>query len=96
MNDQVVEAAGAHVYLEPRAAAYLEDKVLDAEVDSEGKAHFSLGLQGPAQVQYLRVHDREQFGTHSAQNCSRSWTGPGAPGPSCGARTAWGTMIFWR
>ena len=49
-DDQVVEAAGAHVYLEPRAAAYLEDKVLDAEVDSEGKAHFSLGLQGPAQV----------------------------------------------
>jgi iron-sulfur cluster assembly protein len=45
-NDQVVEAAGAHVYLEPQAAAYLEDKVLDAEVDSEGKAHFSLGMQG--------------------------------------------------
>ena len=50
VNDQVVEAAGAHVYLEPRAAAYLEDKVLDAEVDSEGKAHFSLGLQGSGQV----------------------------------------------
>jgi Fe-S cluster assembly iron-binding protein IscA len=45
-NDQVVEAAGAHVYLEPQAAAYLEDKVLDAEVDNEGKARFSLGLQG--------------------------------------------------
>ena len=49
-NDLVLEAAGAHLYLEPKAAAYLEDKVLDAEVDSEGKAHFSLGLQGPAQV----------------------------------------------
>ena len=49
-NDQVVEAAGAHVYLEPQAAAYLEDKVLDAEVDSEGKAHFSLGMQGTDQV----------------------------------------------
>jgi iron-sulfur cluster assembly protein len=49
-NDQVVEAAGAHVYLEPQAALYLEDKVLDAEVDSEGKAHFSLGLQGTDQV----------------------------------------------
>ena len=46
-NDQVIEAAGAHVYLEPQAAVYLEDKVLDAEVDSEGKAHFSLGMQGP-------------------------------------------------
>ena len=41
-NDQVIEAAGAHVYL--------EDKVLDAEVDSEGKAHFSLGMQGTDQA----------------------------------------------
>ena len=48
-NDQVIDTAGAHVYLEPQAAAYLEDKVLDAEVDSEGKAHFSLGLQGTDQ-----------------------------------------------
>jgi len=47
-NDQVIESAGAHVYLESRAAAYLEDKVLDAQVDGEGQAHFSLGLQGPA------------------------------------------------
>jgi iron-sulfur cluster assembly protein len=49
-NDQVVEAAGAHVYLEPAAAAYLDDKVLDAQVDTEGKAHFSLGLQDPGQA----------------------------------------------
>jgi Fe-S cluster assembly iron-binding protein IscA len=46
-NDQVIEAAGAHVYIEPQAAVYLEDKVLDAQVDSEGQAHFSLGVQGP-------------------------------------------------
>jgi Fe-S cluster assembly iron-binding protein IscA len=49
-NDQVIEAAGAHVYLEPHAAAYLDDKVLDAQVDSAGKAHFSLGVQGPGQA----------------------------------------------
>jgi iron-sulfur cluster assembly protein len=49
-NDQVVEAAGAHIYLEPAAAAYLDDKVLDAQVDTEGKAHFSLGLQEPGQA----------------------------------------------
>jgi len=49
-NDQVIEAAGARVYLEPQAAVYLEDKVLDAEVDSEGKAHFSLGMQGTDQA----------------------------------------------
>ena len=46
-TDQVIDAAGAHVYIEPQAAVYLEDKVLDAQVDSEGQAHFSLGMQGP-------------------------------------------------
>ena len=49
-NDQVVEAAGAHVYLEPQAAAYLDDKVLDAQIDSQGNAHFSLGMQSPGEV----------------------------------------------
>jgi iron-sulfur cluster assembly protein len=44
-NDQVIEAAGARVFLEPQAAAYLDDKVLDAEVDEQGKAHFALGMQ---------------------------------------------------
>ena len=29
-DDQVVEAGGAHVFLEPRAADTLDDKVLDA------------------------------------------------------------------
>jgi Fe-S cluster assembly iron-binding protein IscA len=46
-NDQVVEAAGAHVYLEPQAAAFLDDKVLDAQIDNEGQAHFTVGLQRP-------------------------------------------------
>ena len=49
-NDQVIEAAGARVFLEPRAAAYLEDKVLDAQLDEQGKAHFSLAVQDPGQV----------------------------------------------
>ena len=49
-NDQVIDAAGAHVYLEPRAATYLADKVLDAEVDVEGHPHFSLDVQRPGQV----------------------------------------------
>jgi iron-sulfur cluster assembly protein len=49
-NDQVVEAAGARVYLEPRAAAYLDDKVLDAQVDEEGNAHFTIATQGPGQI----------------------------------------------
>jgi iron-sulfur cluster assembly protein len=49
-NDEVIEASGAHVYLEPRAAAYLSDKVLDAQLDPDGQAHFTLGLQVPGQA----------------------------------------------
>jgi Fe-S cluster assembly iron-binding protein IscA len=48
-NDQVIDADGAHIYLEPQAAVFLEDKVLDAEVDSEGTPHFSLAVQPPGQ-----------------------------------------------
>ena len=46
-NDQVIEAAGARVFLEPQAAIFLEDKILDARVDEQGEAHFSLGMQDP-------------------------------------------------
>lgn len=49
-DDQVIESGGAHVYLEPHAAAYLEDKVLDAQVDNAGNPHFTLGLQRPSEV----------------------------------------------
>ena len=44
-GDQVVEASGATVYLDQRAAVMLEDKVLDAAVDESGKVEFALGLQ---------------------------------------------------
>jgi Fe-S cluster assembly iron-binding protein IscA len=46
-NDQVVEADGARVFLEPAAAAYLRDKVLDARVDAQGNAMFSVSMQRP-------------------------------------------------
>jgi Fe-S cluster assembly iron-binding protein IscA len=46
-NDQVIEAAGARVFLEPNAAEYLQDKVLDAKVDEAGNAQFSLAVQRP-------------------------------------------------
>ena len=32
---QVVEEHGAHVFLEPRAASYLDDKLLDANIDGQ-------------------------------------------------------------
>jgi hypothetical protein len=36
--------------LEPQAAAYLDDKVLDAQIDQQGQPHFSLAFQGPGQA----------------------------------------------
>jgi iron-sulfur cluster assembly protein len=44
-GDQTVEQDGATVYLDPNAAALLDDKVLDAAVDPEGKVEFALGVQ---------------------------------------------------
>ncbi len=45
-GDQVVEQDGATVYLDPSAAELLDDKVLDAAVDTSGKVEFALTLQG--------------------------------------------------
>lgn len=45
-GDQVVEQAGATIYLDETAAVMLDDKVLDAAVDSSGKVEFAVGLQG--------------------------------------------------
>jgi iron-sulfur cluster assembly protein len=45
-HDQIIEADEARTFLEPQAAVYLEDKVLDAQVDEQGNVSFSLGKQG--------------------------------------------------
>lgn len=39
--DQAVDEDGAHVYLEPTVAQFLDDKVLDAEVQ-EGHVNFAV------------------------------------------------------
>jgi len=44
-GDQVVEQDGATVYLEPRAAEELNDKVLDGGVDQTGNVQFSITPQ---------------------------------------------------
>ncbi|MFT4235682.1 MAG: Fe-S cluster assembly protein HesB [Microbacterium sp.] len=44
-EDAVVEAGAARVFVQPTAAAELDDKVLDAEVTSEG-VRFALAAQG--------------------------------------------------
>ena len=45
-GDQVVEDAGARVFLEQNAAGVLDDKVLDAQVDDTGSVQFSIAPQG--------------------------------------------------
>jgi iron-sulfur cluster assembly protein len=46
-GDQVVEEDGSRVFLEPRAASMLDDKVLDAQ-RHEDHVHFSVARQGDA------------------------------------------------
>ena len=43
-DDQVVEQEGATVYLDQDAAQMLDDKVLDAAVDTEGRVEFAIGV----------------------------------------------------
>jgi iron-sulfur cluster assembly protein len=43
-DDQVVEEQGAQVFLEPSAAALLEDKRLDAQVEA-GRVTFAIAQQ---------------------------------------------------
>ncbi|GAB2834894.1 iron-sulfur cluster biosynthesis protein [Lentzea nigeriaca] len=48
-GDQVVTAdAGAKVIMEPAAAQYLDDKVLDVRQDAEGNPAFAIARQDPA------------------------------------------------
>jgi len=44
-GDQVVEEAGARVFLEETAAGTLDDKVLDAQVDDDGGVQFTISQQ---------------------------------------------------
>ncbi len=40
--DQVIESAGARVFLEESAAVILDDKILDAQVDESGAIRFAI------------------------------------------------------
>ena len=44
-DDQVLEQSGATIYLDQDSAQLLDDKILDAAVDEQGKVEFALGLQ---------------------------------------------------
>lgn len=44
-DDQVIDEAGARVFLAPRAATMLDNKALDAATDGEG--HLQFGITEP-------------------------------------------------
>jgi Fe-S cluster assembly iron-binding protein IscA len=44
-GDQVVDEAGARIFLDATAASVLDDKVLDAAVEPDGAVTFGLGQQ---------------------------------------------------
>lgn len=46
MGDEVLDLAETKLFLEVNAAAYLEDKVLDADIEGEN-VRFSISQQGP-------------------------------------------------
>ncbi|GAA1423467.1 Fe-S cluster assembly protein HesB [Agrococcus citreus] len=46
VQDQVVEAAGAKVFLDPSAAVALDDKVLDASASPDGRVDFAINPTG--------------------------------------------------
>ncbi len=43
-DDQVVEQAGATIYLDETSAELLDDKILDAAVDEQGRVEFALAV----------------------------------------------------
>jgi iron-sulfur cluster assembly protein len=45
-GDRVIEEADVHVFVQPDAAAALDDKALDAQVSEDGKVSFMLQSQG--------------------------------------------------
>lgn len=44
-GDQVVDSAGARVFLDPDTAQLLDDKALDAAVDAQGAVQFGIAEQ---------------------------------------------------
>ena len=45
-GDQVIEEADVRVFVQPDAAAALDDKALDAQVNEDGEVSFQLQSQG--------------------------------------------------
>lgn len=44
-GDQILDSAGARLFLDPQAAALLDDKELDVTINPNGEVQFSVGEQ---------------------------------------------------
>lgn len=49
-DDQVLDQGGARVFLEQKAATYLDDKVLHGELDPEGHVRFGVTPQNDGKM----------------------------------------------
>ena len=45
-DDQVLNASGARLFLDPEASVILDDKTLDAGSDAEGRVQFGIAEKG--------------------------------------------------
>ncbi|WP_067677009.1 hypothetical protein [Nocardia miyunensis] len=48
-QDQILSADGSRIFLDEKAAAFLDDKILDTGVDSDGQSTFVVAPQGQEQ-----------------------------------------------
>jgi len=48
-TDSVIEESGSRVFLEDGVSSYLDDKILDAQLD-EGQVRFTIEEQGPQRI----------------------------------------------
>ncbi|MFE4456447.1 hypothetical protein ACFROC_03725 [Nocardia tengchongensis] len=46
-DDEVLTAEGARIFMDRKSADYFEDKILDADLDSNGYTTFVVGPQTP-------------------------------------------------
>ncbi|MGV9837253.1 hypothetical protein ACWDUL_24105 [Nocardia niigatensis] len=44
-DDEVLSAEGARIFMDPKSAAFFDDKILDAGLDTNGNATFVVGPQ---------------------------------------------------
>jgi iron-sulfur cluster assembly protein len=79
-GDQVIEEADVHVFVQPDAAAALDDKALDAQVNEDGEVSFQLqsqGCAGPAAARAAMARAAAMCPPHPRPPAACEGYGPG-------------------